>query len=106
MITLISICDFFWWLWLLPFILGSLLTWLYWKDKYSKMVADYDDKIKGLNGRISSLEGDLDDCGSKRADLEIDLAITKGRMREIEANMKVLQESASSSKKGNKDNKG
>ena len=98
MITLISICDLFWLLWLLPLLLGMLLTWLYWRNKYANMVADYDGKIKGLNGRISGLEGDLAECGSKRADLEGDLAITKGRMREIEADMKALKVSAEKNK--------
>jgi predicted flap endonuclease-1-like 5' DNA nuclease len=66
------------------------------------MVAAYDGQIKGLNSRISGLEGDLADCSSKRADLEGDLAITKGRMREIEAKMEALKAEAGSSKKGNK----
>ncbi len=109
MITLISICDFFWWLWLLPLILGCLLTWLYWRDKNNKMVADYDGQIKGLNDSISGLEGDLAGCRSKRTELEGDLAITKGRMREMEANMDALKAAADSSikvKKGNKSNRG
>ena len=106
MITLISICDFFWWLWLLPFLLGALITWLYWRNKYANMVADYDGEIKGLNGRINGLQEDLAECASKRTDLEGDLAITKGRMREIEANMKALKSSADSGKKGGKGSKG
>ncbi|MFT4536254.1 MAG: putative flap endonuclease-1-like 5' DNA nuclease [Saprospiraceae bacterium] len=106
MITLISICDLFWWLWLLPFLLGALITWLYWRHEYANMVADYDDKIKGLNGRISSLEGDLDECGSRRSELEGDLAITKGRMREIEAEMMATRESADSTKNEGNGNKG
>ena len=106
MITLISICDLFWWLWLLPLLFGALITWLYWKNRYANMVADYDDKIKGLNGRIGSLEGDLADCSSKRSELEGDLAITKGRMREIEAKMIASEESAGFTKKSEKSNKG
>lgn len=98
MITLISICDFFWLLWFLPFLLGMLLTWLYWRNKYANMVADYDGKINNLNSRITSLEGDLTDCGAKRSELEGDLAITKGRMRELESETKALKISSSQNK--------
>lgn len=98
MITLISICDFFWLLWFLPFLLGMLLTWLYWRSKYANMVAEYDGKIKGLNNRISGLEGDLADCRSKRTELEGDLSITKGRMRELDSEMKALKISADQNK--------
>lgn len=98
MITLISICDFFWLLWFLPFLLGMLLTWLYWRNKYANMVADYDGKIKGLNSQISGLESDLADCRSKRSELEGDLSITKGRMREMESEMKALKISADQNK--------
>ncbi len=99
MITLITLCDWFWLLWLLPLLLGALITWLYWKNKYSNMVAEYDGKINGLNGRISGLDGDLADCGAKRSELEGDLSITKGRMREIESEMKSLQDSIDSNSK-------
>lgn len=106
MITLITICDLFWLLWLLPLLLGMLLTWLYWKNKYSNMVTEYNGKIKGLNGRISSLEGDLAECSAKRSELEGDLAITKGRMREIESDMKTLKATADSDKKRNQGKSG
>ncbi len=104
MITLISICDFFWLLWFLPFLLGMLLTWLYWRNKYANMVADYDSKIKGLNSKISGLESDLAACRSKRTELEGDLAITKGRMRELESDMKTLKISADKNKNNKIDN--
>lgn len=99
MITLITLCDLFWLLWLLPLLLGALLMWLYWRNKYASMVSEYDGKVKGLNGRISRLEGDLVDCANRRAELEGDLAITKGRMREVESEMKTLK--AGLSAKGN-----
>jgi len=93
---LFSLCDIPWWLlWLLPLLI-ALLTWWYWNNKYNKMVADYDGKIKGLNGRISDLEDDLAACRSKRSDLEGDLALTKGRMREMETEMMGLKASAGS----------
>ncbi len=99
MITLVSICDLFWLLWLLPLLLGVLLTWLYWRSKYSNMVAEYEGKIKGLNGRIKGLQDDLAKCSAKRSELEGDLSITKGRMREIESEMKSLKASAESEKR-------
>lgn len=112
MITLISLCNLFWLLWLIPLLLGMLLWWLG-NNKYNGMVEEYEGKIKGLNGRIKGLEGDLSECGSKRANLEGDLAVTKGRMREMESDMKSLKAAASSNKggqdqkevKGNKSNK-
>ena len=91
---LFSICDIPWWLlWLLPLLLAALLWW--WQNnKYNKMVADYEDKIKGLNGRISALEDDLIACKSKRSELEGDLALTKGRMREMENEMKKMSDAS------------
>lgn len=101
---LLSLCDIPWWLlWLLP-LLVALLTWWYWNNKYNKMVAEYDGKIKGLNGRISGLEDDLAACKSKRSELEGDLALTKGRMREMETEMKALK--ASGGKGGTSKNLG
>ena len=88
---LFSLCDIPWWLlWLLPFLIGALLWWLG-KNKYDSMVAEYEGKIKGLNGRISALEEDLAACRAKRSELEGDLALTKGRMREMEAEMNDLR---------------
>jgi len=88
------ICDWpewLWWLlWLLPLLIGALLWWLG-KNKYDNMVAEYEGKIKGLNGRINGLEEDLAACRSKRSELEGDLALTKGRMREMEAEMNDLK---------------
>jgi len=81
-----------------------LFTWLYWRNKYANMVAEYDGKIRGLNSKISGLESDLADCRSKRSELEGDLSITKGRMRELESEMKALKISAEQNKSKNVDN--
>lgn len=95
---LFSICDIPWWLlWLLPLLLGLLAWWLRY-NKYNKMVAEYEGKIKGLNGRIGGLEDDLAACKSKRSELEGDLALTKGRMREMENDMKSLKAKADSNR--------
>ena len=90
---LFSICDIPWWLlWLLPLLLAALLWW--WQNnKYNDMVEEYEGKIKGLNGRINALQDELSACKSKRSELEGDLALTKGRMREMEADMKRLRDS-------------
>ncbi len=93
------LCDmpWLWWLlWLLPLLIGALLWWMK-NNQYDDMVAEYDGKIKGLNGRISGLEDDLAACKSKRSELEGDLALTKGRMREMEADMKNMQAEIGSS---------
>lgn len=84
------LCKLWWLLWLLPLLLG---LWAWWRksSQYDKMVAEYDGKIKGLNGRIGGLEDDLAACRSKRSELEGDLALTKGRMREMESDMKGLK---------------
>lgn len=88
---LFSLCDIPWWLlWLLPLLLAVLLWW--WQDdKYNRMVADYENKVKGLNGRIDALEDELTLCKRRRSELEGDLALTKGRMREMEAEMQSLR---------------
>ena len=100
---LFSLCDIPWWLlWLLP-LLFAILTWWYYRNKYNKMVADYEGKIKGLNATITGLEDELAACKSKRSDLEGDLALTKGRMREMEAEMKDLKASGATKGGGGKE---
>jgi len=88
---LFSLCDIPWWLlWLLPLLLGLLAWWLS-ANKYNQMVAEYEEKIKGLNASINALDEDLAACKSKRNQLEGDLALTKGRMREMEQEMKEMK---------------
>jgi predicted flap endonuclease-1-like 5' DNA nuclease len=83
---LFSLCDLpFWLLWLLPLLLGMLAAWLWWRSKYQDMVTDFEGQISALNSKISGLETNLSDCTHKRSELEGELAITKGRMRELEA---------------------
>ena len=93
MITLITICDLFWLLWALP-LLGLLWCWWRSNKKYDDMVGDYEGKVKGLNNRISGMETDLSASAKAKAEIEGDLAITKGRMREMEADMKSLKAEA------------
>ena len=97
MITLITLCDLFWLLWALPLL---ALLWLWWRSnkKYDNMVSDYEGRIKGLNSRIGGMETDLSACAKSKADLEGDVAITKGRLREMEADMKSLKAKAQSNK--------
>lgn len=84
-------CEIPWWLlWLLPLLVAALIWW-YWYNRYKDKVAEYEGKITGFNNRIHGLEEDLAACKRKRSELEGDLAITKGRMREMEATMKNMQ---------------
>lgn len=46
-------------------------------DRYNKMVADYDNKIKSLNSKISGLEGDLSDSKSRLKDTEASMNAMK-----------------------------
>jgi predicted flap endonuclease-1-like 5' DNA nuclease len=101
--TLFSICDIPWWLlWLLPFLVAAFLWW-WWNNRYNQKIAEYEGKIKDLNARINGLDDELAACKSKRSDLEGDLAVTKGRMREMESEMKDLKANGGkSSKDGSK----
>ena len=88
---LLSLCNLpiwlLWLLWLLP-LLFALWLWWYFDRKHKRKVAEYEDKIKGLNATINGIEEDLASCRRKRSELESDLALTKGRMREMEAEMR------------------
>ena len=85
MMQLTSFCEMHWlWPWLLPFLLGLLLGWWLW-SRYKGMVASLQSQITGLNSELSNLKNDLADCKARRADVEGDLSLTKGRMREMEA---------------------
>ncbi|MEE9438178.1 MAG: helix-hairpin-helix domain-containing protein [Saprospiraceae bacterium] len=82
---LFSLCDIpFWLLWLLP-LLFALWSWWSGSNKNKKIVTDYEGRLGGLNSKISGLESNLSESVSKKNNLESDLALTKGRMREMEA---------------------
>ena len=81
------ICDMPWLPWLLSGLLGLLAGYLIWA-KWKKMYADMESKVKGLNKTISGLEADLAACRKARTETESDLALTKGRYRELETEYK------------------
>lgn len=97
MINLFSFCDIPWWLtWLLPFLLGLALGYLLWA-RYKSIVAGLESQINELNIRISGLEADLDACKNKRTELDGDIALLRGRLRESEL---ALSEALSTKQKG------
>ena len=77
------LCNFWWLPWLLLPLLGLAAGWLLW-GKYKSMITDLNVTIDGLNSKIKNLETSLGECRSRSADLEGDLALAKGKLREIE----------------------
>jgi len=84
MLLFIDFCELWWLAWLLPFLLGLLLGWLLW-SKFKSLLAASEDKVASLNSANSKLEADLTSTRNKKADLEGDVALMKGRVREMEA---------------------
>jgi len=78
------ICDMPWLPWLLSGLLGLFIGYLLW-HRWKKMFADMESKVKGLNNTISGLEADLAACRKARTESESNLALTKGRYRELES---------------------
>lgn len=77
------LCNFWWVPWLLLPLLGLAAGWALW-GKYKSMMVDSNATIDSLNGKIKGLEVSLGECRSRTADLEGDLALAKGRLREAE----------------------
>jgi predicted flap endonuclease-1-like 5' DNA nuclease len=98
--NLFSFCDIPWWLtWLLPALLGLALGWALW-SKYKSQVASLESTVNGLNGNISSLQSDLATTRSHAADLDGEVAIARGRMREAEDAMHNLEKNIASIQSG------
>lgn len=101
MIALFDFCSFPWWLqWLLPFLLGLGLGWALW-SKYKSMISEYEANIASLNNKLKGVEASLAECRSKTADLEGDVALAKGRVREMEEEMNSLKSSSEAGIGGN-----
>ena len=97
MINLFSFCDIPWWLtWLLPFLLGLALGYLLWA-RYKSMVADLEHQINTLNARIGELEANLKACMDARTELDGNLSLVRGKLRECELS---LSDALSSNKEG------
>ncbi len=87
MINLFSFCDIPWWLtWLLPFLLGLALGYLLWA-RYKSMVTDLENQINALNGRIGELEASLKACMDARTEIDGNLSLVRGKLRECEISL-------------------
>jgi len=92
MITLGIFDDFcgFWWLWwILPFLLGLLLgwaIWAHWRKKYDALMDDYN----SLKSQLKSTEDDLAACRKKGTELENEISLLKGRIREKDSEINRL----------------
>jgi len=84
MLLFIDFCDLWWLAWLLPFLLGLGLGWLLW-SKFKSLWADSEAKVASLNSANTKLDADLTSTRNAKADLEGDVALMKGRVREMEA---------------------
>lgn len=97
MYILATFCDMHWLVsWILPFLLGLLLGWWLW-SRYKKMVAELEEVSKKHRLSIKDLEAKLAECKSRRAELEGDLALAKGKTREAEAALAGLQKTIGTS---------
>lgn len=84
MLLFIDFCELWWLAWLLPFLLGLLLGWLLW-SRFKSMLAASEAKVASLNSANNKLEADLTASRNTKADLEGEVALMKGRVREMEA---------------------
>lgn len=86
MITLFSFsfCDTWWLAWLLPLLIGLGIGWLLW-GKYKDMVRSLEENVRSLNLRIQGLDADLAACKSGRSEADGNVAMLRGRIRELEA---------------------
>jgi predicted flap endonuclease-1-like 5' DNA nuclease/outer membrane murein-binding lipoprotein Lpp len=85
MIALLDFCSIPWYLtWLLPFLLGLALGWLLWA-KFRQIAEELQTNINELNAKISGLEADLNICRKSRMEAEGNVAMLRGRIRELES---------------------
>jgi len=89
MIVLFDFCTIPWWLtWILPFLLGLGIGWLVW-GRFKALLEEAESKISVLNTNIGSLETSLDACKKVKIEAEGNVALLKGRMREMEASVQL-----------------
>ncbi len=82
--------------WLLPFLLGLWLGYILWA-KYKKISEDLSHKISDLDKKIVKLESDLDICKHTKTDLESEIALLKGQLREKNLEISTIKSSIASS---------
>lgn len=81
----ITCCTFPWWLaWLLPFLLGLLAGWLLW-GKYKSQIDEIKGQIGGYKSRISGLEAEIDGYNTRIAKLEAELSGCQGKLSNLDA---------------------
>lgn len=85
---LLSLCDFPWWLIIILLFLVAALVWLWMNSVHKNDIAEYKANIDSMNARLQGSEEAITSCKKIRKELESDLALTKGRMREMEAEMR------------------
>ncbi len=83
MFLFIDFCTCNWILpWLLPFLLGLLLGWLIW-GRLRNVIRQLENENAKLLNQISELESELKECRAKNAGIDSEIALLKGRIREL-----------------------
>ena len=88
---LTQMCNWWWLAWLLPFILGLALGWAIWA-KYKKMKEDLEKELAETKEKLKETEEDLARCKSHNIDLDSQIALLKGRLREAQYELEALKE--------------
>ncbi len=84
MFNLFDFCSLHWiWPWLLPFLLGLGLGWLFW-GRLKSIIEDLESKISGLNSKIIAMEAELDMTKKRKIEAEGNSALYKGQLRECQ----------------------
>ncbi|MFZ1703719.1 MAG: helix-hairpin-helix domain-containing protein [Saprospiraceae bacterium] len=84
MITLFTFCDIPWWLsWLLPFLLGLALGWLLW-SRFKSLFNQSQSELSQTQINLTAAEATIADQKHIKAELEGELALCRGRLRESE----------------------
>ena len=100
MIFLLDFCSLPWLLpWLLPFLLGLLLGWLLWA-RYRRILAQCEKDLEACRKHNSELEEDLAECRKSYHALDNENATLRGRIRELELNLRVKEEKLSDLESG------
>ena len=69
---------------MLPFLLGLALGWLLW-SRYKQMLSEAENSIGDLEIKLKGIEADLEQCKKLRSEAEGNVALLRGRIREMES---------------------
>lgn len=84
MFTLFDFCNIHWfWPWLLPFLLGLGLGWLFWA-RYKSIVKDSESKISDLNLLVKSMEKHIETVNKSKSDLEENMEYLRQQLRKCQ----------------------